>query len=117
MKKDEEFKVVLGKKIKHLRALTKTTQMDLAHHLGIVSTGAISQVESGSKGLTVENIQRAAEFFGVHPAVLFSPVEMSADDLAIMRVLLDRIENKNRDSKKAKDYELIQRLVTSVEAA
>lgn len=117
MKSEEvDYKSILGKKIRQLRGLTGTTQMDLAHHLGFSSTGAISQVESGSKGLTIENIHRTAEFFGVHSAALFSPVEMTDDDLTIMRILLDRIEHKKGNVKKRQDYELISRLVRSVEA-
>lgn len=117
MKVEEvDYKRILGKKIRQLRNLTGATQMDLARHLGFSSTGAISQVESGSKGLTIENIHRTAAFFGVHSAVLFSPVEMSDDDLSIMQVLLDRIENKKANAKKRQDYELISRIVHSVEA-
>lgn len=118
MKLEEtDYKRILGKKIRQLRGLTGTTQMDLARHLSFSSTGAISQVESGSKGLTIENIHRTAEFFGVHSSALFSPVEMNDDDLVIMRVLLDRIKNKKTNAKKKQDYELISRIVHSVEMA
>jgi transcriptional regulator with XRE-family HTH domain len=110
----EEFKVVLGKKIRALRKLCGHTQMELAEHLGFTSTGAISQVESGSKGLTAENIQKLAELFEVHASVLFTPMDMDERDLRMMRVLYDRIKNKNKDPQKRQDYELISRLVASV---
>ena len=115
--KENDFKKTLGKKIRTLRELTRTTQMDLAKSLGMTSTGAISQVESGSKGMTVENIHGAAKFFGVHPAVLFSPIDMDKTDLAIMQVLMDRIEHKATDSRKARDYAAISHLVLSVNNA
>ena len=111
---EKEFKKILGKKIRTLRELTETTQMDLAAAIGMTSTGAISQVEAGSKGMTVEKIKKTAVFFGVHPATLFSDVEMDASDLKMMRALTDCIAKKSVDPKSARDYELVSALMSKI---
>ena len=67
------FRHILGNKIRILRTMSGKTQVELGKELGFSSSGAISQIENGLKGLKVESIIRAAEVFGVHPFVLLAP--------------------------------------------
>lgn len=78
---EHDYKKVFGRKIRILREIHDVTQNDLAKHLGYSSTGAITQVEAGDKGVKFENIQRIAEFFSVDPIYLLDPSEMSKEDL------------------------------------
>jgi transcriptional regulator with XRE-family HTH domain len=107
----KEFKTILGKKIKRLRKLNDVTQEDLRKALGLNSSGMISQVEDGTKGLKKENIVRAAAFFGVHPIVLFSPVDMSKEDLEMMNGIMKLIEKKNTSAENKSYYNTIRKLL------
>jgi transcriptional regulator with XRE-family HTH domain len=77
----KSFKEILGRNIKRLRTLQNITQLELAVAVGYGSSGMISQVERGDKGMDSEKIYAAAEFLGVHPSVLFSPTEWNDDQL------------------------------------
>lgn len=47
----ERLRRIFGKKIKQLRRIRGTTQVELAKELGFTSTGTISQVKNGIRGL------------------------------------------------------------------
>jgi transcriptional regulator with XRE-family HTH domain len=104
---ETDLKKIFGKKIRHLRKLQDVTQMDLARALGMTSSGAISQVENGTKGLAFENVGKAAMFFGVHPCELLSSNHANKDDLALLKGVMQVIANK----KTSKNYEAIQSLL------
>ena len=110
-RQERNFREVLGEKIRMLRRIQDRTQMDLAKFLGLTSSGAISQVENGSKGLTVENIARTAQFFGVHPVVLMSPVEMTEDQLKMMIGVGKLVGNEDRSAEQESYYQAIRRLL------
>jgi transcriptional regulator with XRE-family HTH domain len=55
--------------------------VELARALGFTSTGAISRVENGLRGLMFELIINAAKVLEVHPAVLLTPNVMNTDDM------------------------------------
>jgi transcriptional regulator with XRE-family HTH domain len=89
------FKVILGKKLRALRMRKKISQVQLAKELGFKSTGTISLVENGIKGLKVESILRAAKALDVHPIVLITPDEFSKDEIELVSLLF-RFFDKRR---------------------
>ena len=72
---NKDFRVIIGKRIRGLRIDHEMTQMDLADRLGMTSTGAISQIESGKKGMKLEMIIKAARVFGIQPSDLIDGLE------------------------------------------
>lgn len=93
----DTFRQIFGKKIKFLRKQKGMTQVELSKLLGYVSTGAISQIENGVKGMEHEKIILAAEIFGVHPSVLMSPVPMDDDKLETMMMFAKLINDGNSE--------------------
>ena len=81
---DKRFRKILGQKIKELRQIKGLTQIELAEKLGFTSTGAISQVENGLRGLKVESIMKVADYFNVHPIVLMTPYILKNDEIEIV---------------------------------
>jgi transcriptional regulator with XRE-family HTH domain len=84
----------LGVEIERLRRLIGLDQRDLARHLDLHES-AISRLESGQRGLGVEELFRLADLFGVpvesivmadepEPALLRAA---AADDVAVARCL------------------------------
>jgi transcriptional regulator with XRE-family HTH domain len=100
----EAYRLALGKKVKLLREQNDVTQVDLAKALGFKSTGTISLVENGIKGLKVASIIKLAHFFQVHPAVLISPIEMEKDDLKMFSDLMILTERKRKDPDKVRPF-------------
>ena len=93
---DRRFRHILGKKIRKLRTTSGKTQVELAKELGFTSTGAISQIENGLKGLKVESIVKAAEVFGVHPFVLMTPYDLGQEEAEIVSKLFLLLEKHRR---------------------
>lgn len=89
----DEFKIILGKKLKLLRDMRDLNQSDVAAALNYNSSATISLIERGIKGMDNEQIYKAAKFFNVHPAYLFSPEEFSEEEtetwINLMIVLKD----------------------------
>lgn len=100
----EAYRRALGKKVRLLREQHEVTQVDLASALGFKSTGTISLVENGIKGLKITSIIKLARHFGIHPAVLMSPVEMEKDDLKMFSDLLTLTEKRKRNPEKVKPF-------------
>ena len=90
------FRHILGNKIRKLRTMSGKTQVELAKELGFTSTGAISQIENGLKGLKVESIMKAAEVFGVHPFVLLTPYDLGEEETEIVSKLFMLLEKHRR---------------------
>ena len=82
------FRKMLGKKIKALRIGKGITQVELAKALGFTSTGAISQVESGLRGMTFESILNTAKLLGVHPVFLLTPDYIELADFELIEAML-----------------------------
>jgi transcriptional regulator with XRE-family HTH domain len=91
----KRFRQILGNKIGKLRTMSGKTQVELAKELGFTSTGAISQVENGLRGLTVESIMKAAKVLDVHPIVLLMPREMDKDDIEIISAMFELFEKRS----------------------
>ncbi|MFH1981374.1 MAG: helix-turn-helix transcriptional regulator [Pseudomonadota bacterium] len=105
----QDAKTLLGKKIKQLRNITNTTQVDLMKAVGYTSTGMVSQIESGERGMTLEKITLAAKFFGVPESFLMNTQEYSDDDLALLRKFTQIVEAPA--DKKPPYYEAIRTLI------
>jgi transcriptional regulator with XRE-family HTH domain len=93
--KGKRFRHILGNKIRKLRTMSGKTQVELATELGFTSTGAISQVENGLKGLKVESIVKAAEVLGVHPIVLLTPNDLDKGDIEMISAMFKLIEKRS----------------------
>lgn len=103
-KKTDEFKKLLGRKIRALRIKHDMTQMDLAGLLGYESTGTISLIESGQKGMDHEKIRKAAQVFGVQMSFLMSEKQLNDEQLDMMinlQMLLDDPTNRYYQAIKA----------------
>lgn len=86
---DPTLREAIGKKIRQLRKLQDVSQVELATAIGMSSTGAISQVEQGVKGLKMTSLIKAARFFGVHPMILMDTGDYTDDELrAIQEFML-----------------------------
>ena len=108
----EAFKTVLGKKIKMLRELKQIGQVELARALGYKSTGTISLIENGKKGMKVSSILKASTFFKIHPAVLLSPLEVDKEDLEMFSDLMKLMERRKKEPDKTRPYfEAIRKLL------
>jgi len=98
----KELRKMIGNKIRLLREEKEYTQVKLGEALGYTSTGTISQIENGARGLPLPSMMRLAKILGVHPAVLISPVEAAdADDLIILSKVIYLIEMKRERPKEA----------------
>jgi transcriptional regulator with XRE-family HTH domain len=88
---------VIGKKIRILRELKEMTQVELGNAIGMSSSGAISQIENGEKGIKLHAIIRAADVLGVHPMVLLGTDDLEKDELVVMVSMLAFLKKKRRD--------------------
>jgi transcriptional regulator with XRE-family HTH domain len=92
----EKLRILIGKKISILREQKKLSQVELGRKLGFTSSGTISQVENGTRGLKLASIIKAARFFGVHPAVLISPIAIeNYTDIKLLSKVVYLIDLKN----------------------
>jgi transcriptional regulator with XRE-family HTH domain len=92
----EELRKIIGNKIRILRKNIGISQVKLGTELGYSSSGTISQIENGVRGLQLASIMKAAEFFGVHPAVLISPVLIeNYSDIKLLSKFIRLIELKH----------------------
>ena len=92
----KEDLLIFGKRIKMLRQKHDVTQMDLAKAVGYTSTGTISQIENGQRGVSFKRIPRFANFFGISKAELLSEKEFSREAAMAAR-LLERLSVNKRN--------------------
>lgn len=90
-----EYRKSLGSKMARLRDLRKVTQMDVAYAIGYNSTGMLSKIEAGLSGMSYEQICKAAEFFGIHPAVLMTPQDYTDDELQMIVNLMKLLKDQS----------------------
>jgi len=105
----QDINKVLGEKIRNLREIKGVSQMDLAYHLGYESTGAISQIENGIRGMGKRKMLQAAKFFGIHESILFSDKQFTRDQLEVFINLTTLIE-KSPDSH---HYEVVKSILAN----
>jgi transcriptional regulator with XRE-family HTH domain len=87
-----KYRKIVGNKIRLLREIRGLSQMDLAYGLGYNSTGAISQIESGARGMGKLKTLEAAGILGIHPAILMSGIEFDKEQLKMFSDLTTIIE-------------------------
>jgi len=68
---------IIGKRIRILREKAEMSQVELARLIGLTSSGIISQVENGERGLKGENLAKVAEIFGVEEIALTASKDLS----------------------------------------
>ena len=93
----------MGKKIKRFRQLREITQIELAKLLGYTSTGTLSQIENGLRGIDIDKLPKLAQILEVPVPVLVSDIDMSEADVRLLIKLIDLLKNKNK-SKETKSY-------------
>jgi transcriptional regulator with XRE-family HTH domain len=110
---EAELRLRLGKKLRLLRLKHGKTQVELATAMGMTSTGAVSQVENGSKGLKPLSILNAAEFLEVSPADLIIPDDLDEVETKL-RAGLERLLRRRRKDPKSVSTQLdgIRKLLT-----
>jgi transcriptional regulator with XRE-family HTH domain len=91
------IRIAIGKKIRMLREMANMTQIELAAAIGMSSTGAISQIENGEKGIKLHAILRAADVLGIHPIVLLSINDMDKSDLKLMIDMMSFMKKKKKE--------------------
>ena len=110
--RSEDMRKIMGKKIRILREMNDVTQMELAKVLGYASTGTISLVENGIKGMKNVVVIKAAEFFRIPASVLFSPTDMEQDELEIYAAVMNLMDEYRKNPKRMKPYlEILKRIL------
>ena len=102
--RSEDMRKIMGKKIRILREMNNVTQMELGKILGYASTGAISLIENGIKGMKNVVVIKAAEFFRIPASVLFSPTDMDKDELEIYAAVMNLLDEYRKKPKRMKPY-------------
>lgn len=103
---------VIGKKIRILRELKEMTQVELGKAVGMSSSGAISQIENGEKGIKLHAILRVADILGVHPIVLLNLDDLDKEELKLMVDMMSFMKKKHRDPAALKPhFDAIKRLI------
>jgi transcriptional regulator with XRE-family HTH domain len=90
----ENLKVVLAKRIKHLRTQMGWNQPDMAAKAGL-SVRTISIAESGEHSLNLETVEAVAKTFGITVSELLAPeknaISVKFDRLKLLQDLLPRL--------------------------
>ena len=102
--RSEDMRKIMGKKIRILREMNNVTQMELGKILGYASTGAISLIENGIKGMKNVVVIKAAEFFRIHPSVLLLPSEMGREELEIYSAVMNLMDEYRKNPKRMRPY-------------
>lgn len=100
---EKNYKTILGKKVRQLRRAAGMSQTGLADLLGYTSTGMISQIENGIKGMDQEKIRRLAEVFNVPEFLLMSSEDFSDDAMQMFMNL-----KKVTDSPDSPAFKIVQ---------
>jgi len=100
----------VGARIKERRELNMLSMNQLAEDSG-VSQGFISDVEAGSKSITVSKLEKICNYLGVSLAEFFS-TEISEQPSIHVRYACQRLELLKKDEFKA-IMELVELLVKS----
>ena len=78
------YRKLLGRKIRVLRKEAGLRQEDLQQALGYDSATMVSLIESGRKGMSMEKLSKAAEFFGVNEAFFLSRKPLTDDQIQMI---------------------------------
>jgi transcriptional regulator with XRE-family HTH domain len=92
----------IGKNIKMFRKRAEMTQVDLAKKLGYTSSGTISQIENGSRGMDFDKLDLAAEVLNIDAAILLAPDtfdDQQIEDLQLFYSIQKKSKQGNRMAK------------------
>lgn len=78
--------------MRDLRLARNMRQVDVAEALGYKSTGSLSLIENGERGMDNDKILAAARLFRVPATVLLNDKEYSAEDLALLIRFTDLLD-------------------------
>ena len=110
--RSEDMRKIMGKKIRILREMNGVTQVELAKILGYKSTGTISLIENGIKGMKHVVVIKAAEFFRIPPSVLFLPADMDKDELEIFSAVMRLLDERRKNPKQITPHvEILKRML------
>jgi transcriptional regulator with XRE-family HTH domain len=110
--RSEDMRKIMGKKIKILRKMNSVSQVELAKILGYKSTGTISLIENGIKGMKNVVVIKVANFFRIDPSVLFSPSDMDQVELEIFSDVMKLMDERRKHPQKMKPHvELLKRIL------
>jgi transcriptional regulator with XRE-family HTH domain len=99
-----ELRKIIGRNIRILREYKNLSRVQLGKALGYSSTGTISLIEAGERGLQLASLMQVSDYFGVHPAVLISKIPSeNFDDFELVSRVLQVIELKSKQSEVATD--------------
>jgi transcriptional regulator with XRE-family HTH domain len=101
----------IGKKIRTFRKLRDVSQVELAKQLGYTSTGTLSQVETGIRGMDIDKLPTLARILDVPLAVLVSDIDMTEDEVRLLLKLIDLIKNKNKSSEMKRFYHEVRKVL------
>jgi transcriptional regulator with XRE-family HTH domain len=106
----EAINKATGKYLQEVRKTLKISQEDLANKIGLTRTSIVN-IEKGRQSLTVENLYKISEVFGISPVNLIIKGEGESVDI----VLLAKIKSieKERDDWKNK-YLSLQKSLSEV---
>ena len=96
---DGKYRDIFGSRLKFIRkVLVGMSQEEFAAKMDLDSGQSfVSKVERGERLLSVENIYRAADVLGVHPAVLMSTDEFTDEQLEMLVNLFTLFRKNNKD--------------------
>lgn len=97
---------ILGHKVKFYRKQIGLSQVQLGERLGYNSSGTISLIERGERGMDQDIIAKTADVFGVHPMVLMSTKDYTDEQLEIFLTI-----SKIIDDPKSENYQTLQKLL------
>lgn len=99
---------IIGRRIKILREKMQFTQVEFAKMLGLKSSGIISQVENGERGLKGSNMAKAAEIFGVEEIALNASLDLSYDSVSMVTEFIRLLKKKKRNRKEENTLKIIK---------
>lgn len=97
-----DYNVMIGKRLRYLREYRGMTQEELGRHLGYTSSGTVSLIEAGERGMSKRRIIDTARKLDVHPYILQTPDEIPHDKLIliseIIKVVLDPTKEQTTEA-------------------
>lgn len=79
------FKEILGRNLKAFRLSMGWTQVELGDKIGYSSDGTISLIESGKRGMEIEQIYKAANEFGIPAGFLMADREYTQPEIDLIK--------------------------------
>lgn len=90
------FREIFWANLRRFREMAGLSQVELGLMIGYKSTGTISMIESGKRGMEIENIPQTAECVNVRPAALLKDHIMTDDEAECEVLLKAALDNNDR---------------------